>query len=56
MEVAAAEFFSCYDFAGCGFDERGPGQEDRSRVLDDDRFVGHGGDVGATRRESLIIA
>lgn len=56
VELAAAEFFGCYDFASCGFDERGPGQENGPGVLDDDGFVRHGRDVGATKRESLIIA
>lgn len=55
VELAAAEFFGCYNFAGCSFDEGGPGQENGSGILDDDGFVRHGRDVGATKRESLII-
>lgn len=47
VEVAAAEVFGGDDFAGGGFDEGRAGEEDGALVLDDDGFVGHGGDVGA---------
>lgn len=47
VEVAAAEVFAGDDFAGGGFDEGRAGEEDGALVLDDDGFVGHGGDVGA---------
>ena len=47
VDVAAAEFFRGDDFAGGGFHERGPAEEDGALVADDDGFVAHGGHVGA---------
>lgn len=48
MELTATQFFGCDDFASGGFDKGRASEEDCAGVLDDDGFVGHGGDVGAT--------
>jgi hypothetical protein len=50
VHVGAAEFFRRHFLTGRGFDEWRTAQENCSRALDDDGFVGHCGNIGAARR------
>ena len=50
VDVGAAELLGRDLLAGRGLHERRTAEKDRPGALDDDRFVGHGRDVGAARR------
>jgi hypothetical protein len=50
VHICAAEILRCHFFAGRGFHERRTAQKNRSRSLDDDRFVRHRRYICAARR------
>ena len=47
VHLGAAEFLGCDDFAGGGFHQRRPAEENRALPLDDDGFVRHRRHIGA---------
>jgi hypothetical protein len=47
VDVAAAEFLGADHLAGGGFHQGRPAEEDGALVADDDRFIAHGGYIGA---------
>ncbi len=47
VDVGAAEILGRHIFSGGGLHQRRAAEKDRSRALDDDGFVRHGGHVGA---------
>ena len=60
MDLAAAQILGGNLLAGRGFDERRPGEEDRTLVANDDRFVRHcwniGPASGATSHDNCNLA
>ncbi len=46
VDVGAAELFGRYRLAGRRLDQRGAAEEDRPLIVDDHRFIAHGGNVG----------
>ena len=47
VQRSAAELFGGDFLTSGGFDQRRAAEEDRALLGDDDRFVGHGRDIGA---------
>ena len=49
MHIGTAKVFSADDFAGCRFDQRWPAEKDRPLPLNNNTFIRHGRDIGASR-------